>query len=69
MSETMITTTQTLNTEILQTIAQIPEPLKREVVQDALPARNRRVGILKGTFVLPLSDDSDETLADFEEYL
>jgi len=65
----MTTTKQTLDTEILQTIAQMPEPLKREVAQDASPARKRRVGILKGTFVLPLPDDFDETLADFQEYL
>lgn len=47
----MTTTTQTLDIEILQTIAQRSEPLKREVAQDAPPARKRRVGILKGTFV------------------
>ncbi|MBD2187881.1 DUF2281 domain-containing protein [Pseudanabaena mucicola] len=33
------------------------------------PIKKHRVGILKGTFVLPLPDDFDETLADFEEYL
>jgi Protein of unknown function (DUF2281) len=33
------------------------------------PIKKRRAGILKGTFVLPLPDDFDETLADFQEYL
>ena len=33
------------------------------------PVKKRRAGILKGTFVLPLPDDFDETLADFQEYL
>ena len=47
----MTTTTQTLDIEILQTIAQRSEPLKREVAQDAPPARKRRVRILKGIFV------------------
>jgi hypothetical protein len=80
----MTTTTQTLDTEILQTIAQMPEPLKREILhyakylivnhaqeitQDAPPTRKRRVGILKGTFVLPLPDDFDEPLEDFKEYM
>ncbi len=32
------------------------------------PVRKRRVGILKGTFVLPLPDDFDEPLEDFQEY-
>ena len=80
----MTTTTQTLDTEILQTIAQMPESLKREILhyakylidnhaqeitQDAPPAKKRRVGILKGTFVLPLPDDFDEPLEDFKEYM
>jgi hypothetical protein len=38
-------------------------------IQAPFPIEKRRVGILKGTFVLPLPDDFDETLADFEEYL
>ena len=32
------------------------------------PITKRRVGILKGTFVLPLPDDFDEPLEDFQEY-
>jgi hypothetical protein len=80
----MTTTTQTLDTEILQTIAQMPESLKREILhyakylivnhskeitQDAPPTKKCRVGILKGTFVLPLPDDFDEPLEDFKEYM
>lgn len=80
----MTTTTQPLDTEILQTIVQMPESLKREILhyakylivnhaqeitQDAPPTRKRRVGILKGTFVLPLPDDFDEPLEDFKEYM
>jgi hypothetical protein len=80
----MTTTTQTLDTEILQTIAQMPESLKREILhyakylivnhaqeitQNTPPAKKRRVGILKGTFVLPLPDDFDEPLEDFKEYM
>jgi hypothetical protein len=80
----MTTTTQPLDTEILQTIAQMPESLKREILhyakylivnhaqeitQNTPPAKKRRVGILKGTFVLPLPDDFDEPLEDFKEYM
>ncbi|MFN4775383.1 MAG: DUF2281 domain-containing protein [Pseudanabaena sp.] len=77
-------TTKPLDTEILQTIAQMPESLKREILhyakylivnhaqeitQNTPPAKKRRVGILKGTFVLPLPDDFDEPLEDFKEYM
>lgn len=43
--------------ELLYAEHQAPSPIKK-----------RRVGILKGTFVLPLSDDFDEPLEDFQEY-
>ena len=32
------------------------------------PVKKRRVRILKSTFVLPLPDDFDEPLEDFQEY-
>ncbi len=44
--------------ELLYADHQAPSPIKK-----------RRVGILKGTFILPLPDDFDETLSDFQEYL
>lgn len=74
----------TVDTEILQTITQMPEPLKQEVLHYAKYlienysesksgekqlAQKRRAGILKGTFVLPLPDDFDEPLEDFKEYM
>ncbi len=31
--------------------------------------KKRRSGILQGTFVLPLPDDFDQPLEDFEEYM
>jgi hypothetical protein len=74
----------TIDTEILQTITQMPEPLKQEVLhyakylienysesksgEERLP-KKRRSGILKGIFVLPLPDDFDEPLEDFKEYM
>ena len=74
----------TIDTEILQTITQMPEPLKQEVLhyakyliehysnvnaEENTPRKKRRSGILKGTFVLPLPDDFDEPLEDFKEYM
>lgn len=74
----------TIDTEILQTITQMPEPLKQEVLhyakylienysesksEEEQPQKKRRAGILKGTFVLPLPDDFDEPLEDFREYM
>ncbi|MFN5727810.1 MAG: DUF2281 domain-containing protein [Pseudanabaena sp.] len=41
----------------------------QEITQNTPPAKKRRVGILKGTFVLPLPDDFDEPLEDFKEYM
>jgi hypothetical protein len=70
----------TIDSEILQTVATMPEPLKQELLhyakyllenysQDLVSEqphqKKRRSGILKGTFVLPLPDDFDETLEDF----
>jgi hypothetical protein len=67
----------TIDAEILQTVTQMPEPLKQEllhyakylisnystdVFKENLPPQKRRSGILKGTFVLPLPDDFDEPL-------
>jgi hypothetical protein len=64
----------TIDTEILQTITQMPEPLKQEVLHYAKylienyseaksgeeqPQKKRRSGILKGTFKLPLPEDFD----------
>lgn len=74
----------TIDTEILQALTQMPEPLKQEVLhyakylienysesqfREKQASKKRRSGILKGTFVLPLSDDFDRPLEDFKEYM
>ena len=74
----------TVDAEILQTITQMPETLKQEILhyakylienhskvntEEKTPQKKRRSGILKGTFVLPLPDDFDEPLEDFKEYM
>ncbi|MBW4621202.1 MAG: DUF2281 domain-containing protein [Cyanosarcina radialis HA8281-LM2] len=73
-----------IDTKILQTVVQMPEPLKQEVLHYAQylmenyskdvsveqhPVKKRRSGILQGTFVLPLAEDFDEPLEDFREYM
>ncbi|MBW4643674.1 MAG: DUF2281 domain-containing protein [Goleter apudmare HA4340-LM2] len=74
----------TVEAEILQTLEQMPESLKQELLhyakylvenyskgvsEESSLQKNRRSGILKGTFVLPLPDDFDEPLAVFQEYM
>ncbi|CAD5970069.1 putative conserved small protein [Planktothrix tepida] len=73
-----------IDTEILQMVGIMPESLKQELLHYANylmenysqktpseqpPVKKRRSGILQGTFVLPLSDDFDEPLEDFKEYM
>jgi hypothetical protein len=33
------------------------------------PTKKRQAGMMKGTFVLPLADDFDAPLDDFQEYM
>lgn len=63
----------TIDTEILQTLTQMPEPLKQEVLHYAkylienysknavekIPKKRRLAGSMKGTFKLPLPEDFD----------
>jgi hypothetical protein len=74
----------TIDTEIAQTLQHMPENLKHELLHYAkylisnygedhptkpLQPTKRRSGILQGTFDLPLPDDFDEPLEDFQEYM
>ena len=74
----------TIETEITQTLEQMPTSLKQELLHYAKylianysaaappqtqKTKKRRSGILQGTFVLPLADDFDEPLEDFQEYM
>lgn len=73
----------TVDAEILQTLAKMPEPLKTELLHYAnylianyseaspktTPQKKRQAGALKGTFVLPLPNDFDEPLEDLKEYM
>ncbi len=68
-----------LKAKILETVEKMPVSLQTELLhyaeylqekyhQENSTVKNR-IGILKGTFVLPLADDFDESLEDFEEYM
>lgn len=71
-----------LKTTILETLVKLPDSLKQEVLhyiefllakyannEVAInpPQKKRQAGMMKGTFVLPLSDDFDAPLEDFKE--
>jgi Protein of unknown function (DUF2281) len=73
----------TIDAEIAQAIEQMPTPLKQEILhyarylienytqasEDQSLSLKRRSGILKGTFVLPLPDDFNEPLEEFQDYM
>ncbi|MEO0406005.1 MAG: DUF2281 domain-containing protein [Cyanobacteria bacterium P01_A01_bin.135] len=74
----------TVDTELLQTVAQMPESLKQELLHYAKylvekhspdhaaeqePKKYRVAGTMKGMFVLPLPDDFDAPLEDMKEYM
>jgi len=42
---------------------------QNEEEKEVFSQKKRRSGILKGTFVLPLPEDFDEPLEDFQEYM
>ncbi len=69
---------------ILEKLDKLPEPLQTEVLHyieflldkhttnsplEEAPKKHRLAGSMKGTFVLPLPDDFDEPLEEFEEYM
>ncbi|RZM82746.1 type II toxin-antitoxin system VapB family antitoxin [Leptolyngbya iicbica] len=74
----------TIDTQIVQALEHMPDNLKHELLhyaeylianyakdnsgQGSQPLK-RRSGILQGTFVLPLPDDFDEPLEDFQDYM
>ncbi|NEQ46546.1 MAG: DUF2281 domain-containing protein [Leptolyngbya sp. SIOISBB] len=74
----------TVDAEILQTVLQLPTPLKQELLHYAKYLVNnyapsdstetpqqkyRQAGTMKDMFVLPLPDDFDEPLEDMREYM
>ena len=45
------------------------EYAETESNQNPHPIKKRQAGMMKGTFVLPLADDFDAPLDDFQEYM
>ena len=70
-----------LETKILEYLHQLPDSLQQEVLHytqfllethvksTSVPTKKRQAGFLKGTFILPLAEDFDEPLVDFQEYM
>jgi hypothetical protein len=74
-----------MESAILEQLQKLPESGQQEalryikalVIQYSQPSQNtmsspvkkRRAGMMKGTFVLPLADDFNAPLEDFEEYM
>lgn len=73
-----------LETTILETLVKLPDSLKQEVlhyiefllakyenneVAINSPQKKRQSGMMKGTFILPLFDDFDAPLEDFQKYM
>jgi hypothetical protein len=72
----------TIDSEILQTVSTMPEPLKQELLHYAkylienyskditsaqTPQKKRKAGLLKGK--IWMSNDFDEPLEDFKDYM
>lgn len=70
-----------IETTILEYLQKLPDSLQQEVLHytqfllethaknTPQPQKKRQAGFLKGTFALPLSEDFDEPLEDFQEYM
>ncbi|BAU14845.1 unknown protein [Leptolyngbya sp. NIES-3755] len=73
----------TAKEKIINELAEMPDDLADEILRFLLsvkarqtqsteldrPTQKRKAGVMKGTFVLPLTDDFDEPLEDFKEYM
>jgi hypothetical protein len=70
-----------LETTILEYLQKLPNPLQQEVLHytqfllethtksTSRLQKRRQAGFLKGTFALPLPEDFNEPLEDFQEYM
>jgi Protein of unknown function (DUF2281) len=70
-----------IETTILEYLHRLPDSLQQEVLHytqfllethtksASQPQKKRQAGFLKGTFVLPLAEDFNEPLEDFQEYM
>jgi Protein of unknown function (DUF2281) len=70
-----------IETTILEYLHKLPDSLQQEVLyytqlllethtkSTSRSQKKRQAGFLKGTFSLPLPEDFNEPLADFQEYM
>ena len=70
-----------LETTIIEYLHKLPDSLQKEVLHytqfllethnktTSSPQKKRKSGFLKGTFALPLAEDFNELLEDFQEYM
>jgi Protein of unknown function (DUF2281) len=70
-----------IETTILEYLHKLPDSLQQEVLHytqfllekhttpTESPQKKRQAGFLKGTFALPLAEDFNEPLEDFQEYM
>jgi Protein of unknown function (DUF2281) len=70
-----------IETTILEYLHKLPDSLQQEVLHYTQfllekhtnpaesPQKKRQSGFLKGTFALPLPEDFNEPLEDFQEYM
>lgn len=58
-----------LQTEVLHYIEFLLDKHTTDTNPEEVPKNYRLAGSMKGTFVLPLPDDFDEPLEEFEEYM
>jgi Protein of unknown function (DUF2281) len=70
-----------IETTILEYLHKLPDSLQQEVLHyiqfllethnksTSQPQKKRQAGFLKGTFALPLPDDFNEPIEDFQEYI
>jgi translation initiation factor 2 beta subunit (eIF-2beta)/eIF-5 len=70
-----------IETTILEYLHKLPDSLQQEVLHYTQfllekyttpaesPQKKRQAGFLKGTFALPLAEDFNEPLEDFQEYM
>jgi Protein of unknown function (DUF2281) len=70
-----------IETTILEYLHKLPDSLQQEVLHytqfllethtksTSQSQKKRQAGFLKGTFVLPLTEDFNEPIEDFQEYM
>jgi hypothetical protein len=67
--EKLETLPESLQLKVLNYIDSLIKETEQSIKSENSPKKYRFAGSMKGTFVLPLPEDFDESLDDFEEYM